>query len=89
MPLMVPVVMSISGSMRETWRMELKSNSEARWAMDLSSSTLKLVRRLSPRALARPMMSVRERLFSKILSLMPMRIFCWEAPREKSPLVVP
>ena len=76
MPLMVPVVMSISGSMRETWRMELKSNSEARWAMDLSSSTLKLVRRLSPRALARPMMSVRERLFSKILSLMPMRIFC-------------
>ena len=89
MPLMVPVVMSISGSMRETWRMELKSNSEARWAMDLSSSTLKLVRRLSPRALARLMMSVRERLFSKILSLMPMRIFCWEAPREKSPLVVP
>ncbi len=76
MPLMVPVVMSISGSMRETWRMELKSNSEARWAMDLSSSTLKLVRRLSPRALARLMMSVRERLFSKILSLMPMRIFC-------------
>lgn len=76
MPLMVPVVMSISGSMRETWRMELKSNSEARWARDLSSSTLKLVRRLSPKALARLMMSVRERLFSKILSLMPMRIFC-------------
>ena len=56
--------------------MELKSNSEARWAKDLISSTLKLVRRLSPRVLASPIMSVRESCFSKTLSLMPMRIFC-------------
>lgn len=76
MPLMVPVVTSISGSMREIWRILLKSNSEARCAMDFNSSTLKLVRRLSPRVLARPIRSVRERPFSKILSLMPMRIFC-------------
>ena len=69
--------------------MLLKSNSEARWANDLSSSTLKLVRRLSPRVLARVMRSVRDNCFSNTLSLMPIRIFCWEAPREKSPPVVP
>ena len=85
----MPVVMRGSGSRREIWRILLKSNSEARWAKDLSSSTLKLVRRLSPRVLARVIRSVRESSFSKTLSLMPMRIFCWEAPREKSPPVVP
>ena len=86
---MVPVVMSGSGSRREIWRMFSKSNSEARWAKDFNSSTLKLVRRLSPRAEARPIRSVKDKFFSKTLFLMPIKIFCWEAPREKSPLVVP
>ena len=86
---MVPVVMRGSGSRREIWRALLKSMSAARWATVFSSSTLKLVRRLSPRALARPMRSVRESSLVWIRSLMPMRIFCWEAPRLKSPLAVP
>ena len=70
---MVPVVIR---SVRETWRMVLRSRSTARWAMVFSSSTEKLVRRLSPRVLARPRRSVMERDFSRTLSLMPMRIFC-------------
>lgn len=89
MSLIVPVVMSMTGSIRETWRIELKSKSEDKWARVFISSIEKLVRRLSPRVEARLNKSVMERDFAKILSLMPMRIFCCEAPREKSPLVVP
>ena len=89
MPLMLPVVMSIIGSMREIWRMVSKSKLEVRWARVFISSSEKLVRRLSPSEEAMLRMSVRERDFSKILSLIPMRIFCCDAPREKSPLVVP
>ena len=76
MPLIVPVVMSCSGSMRETWRALLKSISVARWARVFISSTEKLERTLSPRVLARLIRSVRERLLAITLSLMPMRIFC-------------
>ena len=66
-----------------------KSKSDVRWARVFISSTEKLVRRLSPRVEARLINSVMERPFSKSLFLMPMRIFCWLAPREKSPPVVP
>ena len=89
MPLIVPVVMSASGSRRETWRIASKSKLEVRWARVLSSSMLKLVRRLSPRVPARSVSSVMERFFERSLFLIPIRIFCWEAPREKSPEVVP
>lgn len=89
MPLIMPVVMRRSGARREIWRIESKSNSEVRWARVFISSIEKLVRRLSPRVPARLSKSVIDKSFSKTLFLMPMRIFCWEAPREKSPLVVP
>lgn len=56
--------------------MESKSNSEVRWARVFISSIEKLVRRLSPRVLARLSKSVIDRSFSKTLSLIPMRIFC-------------
>ena len=66
-----------------------KSNSEVRWARVFISLMEKLVRRLSPRVVASSRRSLRERFFSKTLFLIPMRICCWELPREKSPPAVP
>ncbi len=47
------------------------------------------MRRLSLRALARSSRLEIDRLLEITLSLMPRRIFCWKALREKSPFSVP
>lgn len=58
---MVAVVMRGSGSRKETWRIVVKSRVSARWARVFISPTEKLVRRLSPRVLARLSKSLTER----------------------------
>ena len=76
MPLIVPVVTRGVGSMRETWRALLMSRSVRRCAKVLSSVELKLTLRLLLRVSKRLSNSGIPSWLAKILSLIPMRIFC-------------